>query len=77
MTNLRQWQQEALELAISRAKFEKAGFHCMRDVDLPKNPHEADAWIKERTRLYRETWLIPLLEAILAGDRESARMLRS
>lgn len=34
-------------------------------------PQPLDAYIKERTRLYRETWIIPQIEAALAWAKGS------
>lgn len=61
-----------LEQALSFAKMERASFGFPTDR-LTIGPgrdygqqHTVDDFIKERTRLYRETWLIPQIEEALA-----------
>ena len=76
--NLAKWQVEALELAIKRAKFERANFDTigLHPDEYPTQGNQVDAFVKARTKMYREAWLVPLLEAILAGDRETAGYLK-
>lgn len=72
------WQRRAMELAIKRARFEKAGFWKIaprENEKLPATEAEVDAFIRDRTQLYIETWLIPLLEAVRDGDRKAAEAL--
>lgn len=60
-----------METAIKRARFEGA-YIRLPDTPLP----EADtAVIREATRVYVETWLVPLLEAVRDGDVETAKCL--
>lgn len=55
-----------LETALSRAKFERACFGMPHDIVVMNGKKtDKDTFIKEETSIYRETWLIPELEAIL------------
>ena len=61
-----------LEEALRVAKMERASFGSDQDrLTIWSGPdhgqqHTVDAFIKERTRLYRQTWLIPQIEEALA-----------
>ena len=57
-----------IETALSYARMEKASFGGVgsEGVIVLRTPEEIDAFVKERTRLYRNTWLIPPLERALA-----------
>jgi hypothetical protein len=64
-----------LEEALRVAKMERASFgfdnERLRIVTGFDEGHEEsiDSYIKERTRLYRESWLIPQIEEALAWAR--------
>lgn len=36
--------------------------------DLPKSEKEVDDFIRQRTLLWRETWLVPKIEAMIKDD---------
>lgn len=65
------WVKRAMEVAIKRARFEGA-FIRLPDTPFPDTD---TAVIRESTRLYVETWLVPLLEAVRDGDVETAKCL--
>jgi hypothetical protein len=65
-----------LKDAIENAKFENASFGdptLNRVRDFPEFEKDVTPWIKERTRLFRETWIIPFLESALAEIEHGKR----
>lgn len=60
MSDAPKWVQRAMNKAISRVRFETAS------VRLPETPFPRDDTekIREATKLYVETWIVPLLEAV-------------
>jgi hypothetical protein len=73
---LAKWQIETLKVLLSRVKFETANFGCpigdQSGTAIPKNG--VDDFIKEKTRLYRETWIIPFIEALINDDKETCAL---
>ena len=68
--------QRACQLLKARARFERAAFRlpgsALSDADRDTK------LIREATRLYTETWIVPLLDAIERGDlRTLARRISS
>lgn len=69
MSKLTKSQRKVLEDALKAATFEKADFFNMGG---PNFISTAD--IKEHTRVYRQTWIIARIEAVLEGrEREWIR----
>jgi len=67
-----------LEEVIRYVKFERASFNCItgaREEDglLPKNENEVTEFIKKRTRLYMQSWVLPVLEKMVARGRGEDR----
>jgi len=65
------WIQRAMDKAISRARYEDAGLR-LPGTPFPDTDTEV---IREATRLYVETWLVPLLAAVRDGDVGTAKCL--
>lgn len=65
MSDAPKWVQRAMNKAISRVRFETAS------VRLPETPLSRDDTekIREATKLYVETWIVPLLEAVRDNNR--------
>lgn len=71
----------ACKLLRKRVQFENAGFRLPTDEEMKTGvvsggglSNAADtAKIKEATRLYIESWVLPLIDAIEAGDLKSLR----
>jgi hypothetical protein len=69
-----------LERLLKLVRFENTGFDCrspeLLGVDaLPATEKEVTAFIKSRTRLYTETWIVPLLNKLIeraGGIRDEA-----
>lgn len=61
--------ESACQLLISRVRFEQAVLR------LPTTPFPEDDTpaIREATRLYVESWVVPIIEAIGRGDAEALR----
>ena len=58
----------AIEEALRLARMDNLGFedhHLKPDHPLPKTEAEVTAFIKGRTKLWRDSWLIPALERAL------------
>jgi len=71
---LRKYQIRGLRKLRELANFERAHFERIGvgvDEKLPVLESEVTAFIKERTRLYRQTWVLPLIDALLRGDVEA------
>lgn len=53
--------------AIRAATMEGAGFNALGDSEyhLPKDEEEVNAFIKNRTKLYRQSWIIGPLERVV------------
>lgn len=53
---------------LDKARMSRACFSGLRSFasPLPKTETEVDAFIKERIRIYMETWVYPPLEAAIA-----------
>ncbi len=64
-----------LERALQSAKMEGASFGMTHDrITITGGPstgftEDVDSFVKARTRLYRESWLIPQIEEALAWAR--------
>jgi hypothetical protein len=59
--------KNSIKTALNHARMENASFGSVADGEIVlRNKDEVDAFIKERTRLWRESWLIPPLERALA-----------
>ncbi|MEM8737257.1 MAG: hypothetical protein AAGG38_02100 [Planctomycetota bacterium] len=77
MSNVPRWQQRAAQYLIDRAKFEKSsvGFTAEQLAELNQRrrymPNDSDI-IGEAVALYVDSWIIPVLEALRDGDRETA-----
>lgn len=57
--------QRACKILRKRVRFERASFRLSGE----RMSSEADtAVIREATRLYMETWVVPLIDAIERGD---------
>ncbi len=56
----------ACDLLISRVRFETAQFPPPGDRWTNKEEYTVE--VREATRLYTETWIVPLLNAIRDGD---------
>lgn len=73
------WETDAIEKVIERVRWKTAVFRriCCNDPKdkLPATEAEVDAFVRERTRIYVESWIVPLLEAVRDGDRETAEAL--
>lgn len=65
------WARKAMDKAISRVRFESAS------IRLPGTPFGKDDTeaIREATRLYTETWIVPLLKAVRDGNRAAAERM--
>jgi hypothetical protein len=65
MADLPKWVQRAMDIAIKRVRFENAY------VRLPETPFPQDDTekIREATKVYIETWVVPLLKAVRDNDR--------
>ena len=64
---------QACEILLSRVRFQRA------DLRLPGTefPAEDTQAIQEATRLYVESWIVPIIQAIQAGDMKLLdRLLR-
>jgi hypothetical protein len=58
----------ALEKALSVARMDNCSFESTvlrPDYPLPKSEKEVDAFIKGRTKIWRDSWLVPPLERAL------------
>lgn len=54
-------------LTLETANFSRIG---PRDEDaLPRTEAEVNAFIRERTRLWRESWVFPIIDEMLARGR--------
>jgi hypothetical protein len=64
------WVQQAMERAISEVRYEGA------KLTLPGSAafNDDTPVIRKATRLYTESWIIPLLEAVRDGDAGLAKM---
>lgn len=76
------WAIRDLEAALKSAKFETAGFGLVGDIVTVKRlhgdtrrlagsgrgngEHNLDAFVKAETALYRESWLVPVIENLIA-----------
>jgi len=64
------WVKRAMDLAISRVRYERAS------LNFEGSEFGADTQaIRDATELYTFTWITPLLEAVRDGDRETAEMM--
>ena len=65
--------QAACDTLIKRVRFETASLQLQRSLS-----HAFDndtAAIREATRIYTETWIVPMLRAIKANDLDTMRLL--
>jgi len=51
-------------LTFKTSSFHRIGVACDPKEALPKTEDEVDAFIDERTRLWRESWVFPLLDLL-------------
>lgn len=72
--------QDACDLAVARVRFEGGvgvGFENEQLEEMVKIgggfPHNHTEIIREATRLYTETWIVSLLQAIANGDTRYLR----
>ena len=67
---LTQSQRRVLEELRSLLLMKEANFglHPFDADKLPKNVKESDSFVKEQTRLCRESWLFPIVDALLGDD---------
>jgi hypothetical protein len=69
-------QKAAIQFALKHAKCEKASFApfdpkvTIHDLMEPERTLSADEYIKERIRLYMETWVIGPLENLLEHEND-------
>jgi hypothetical protein len=59
--------QGACNLLIKRVRFETAGFNKPGEYF---SPPEYTEEIREATRIYTESWVVPVLEAIRDGNTD-------
>ena len=71
MAKVSQITKKACALLISRVRFEKAS------LTLPHNetPNSDTEVVRMVTKLYTESWIIPLLEGIRDGDTELLKVM--
>ena len=67
----RQTTLDLLRDARKAATFDLAGFsnigpEAQGDEALPADEHRVDTFIKARTRIYRQTWILPQLDTAIA-----------
>ena len=75
MSRRRKAYRELLSELRSAANFESADFGRLWGVaedPLPKTEEEVTDFIRRRTKLYRETWVTPLIEELERCLRVSA-----
>lgn len=65
-------QVKACEVLKSRVRLETA---VIRQPRMDGSPMIETPEIREALRLYVETWIIPLIDAVQAGDAEKMRRL--
>ncbi len=53
--------------SLESASFERIG----PDAALPTTEAQVTAFIRERTRLHRETWILPIIDQLLRQGRRS------
>lgn len=63
--------QDACQVLRARVRYRRASMR------LPGTPFPDDdtAVIREATRLYVESWIVPIIDAIEAGDTDALRMM--
>lgn len=64
--------QDACDRLKSLVLFENAGFRLHKDDPLSQTTGDTKL-IKEATNLYTRTWILPILDAIQAGDMNRLR----
>jgi len=71
MSDAPKWVKRAMDKAISRVRFEHAA------IRLPGTPFPATDTdtVREATKLYVETWIVPLLEAVRDNKRDVGECL--
>jgi hypothetical protein len=65
---LPKYAQKVLREIRRNATFENASFSdsgLMRASALPKSEKEVDDFIRRRTHLYRETWIVKMIDMLL------------
>jgi hypothetical protein len=68
--------QDACDKLISRVRYESAvlTLRPKEDYNIQCRSHDADTQaIRDATKLYVETWIVPMLEAIKRGDLATLR----
>jgi len=68
MSKQPKWIQRAMNLAIRRIRFEQASLHLDKDRVFDDDTEQ----IREATRLYVESWIVPLLKKVRDGDYAGA-----
>lgn len=79
MKHVPRWQQRACDLLLKRVQYETASIGFTRaqlDAMAQRPRYLADDTdeLRAATRLYTQTWIVPLLEALRDGDRETAEL---
>jgi hypothetical protein len=73
---LTQWQKKTLEVLIDRVDFKSADFGDMNCGQYPvtvsfSSSEEMDKYIKDKIRLYLDSWVRPYLRALHDDDKET------
>lgn len=69
MARLTQKEIVALKAVRERLTFEKAHFDNIGPTDdtpLPKKESEVNEFIRNRTRIFRQSWVFPILDELIA-----------
>jgi hypothetical protein len=76
------WRLVALKTLRRRVQWEGASFgDCAPTAvhggghALPTHEGHVDAFIRERTRLYVKTWILPIIDCLIDGDYHRAKDL--
>jgi len=72
MKKVPKWIEKAALLAISRVRYESANLGG--DLETATVTTEK---IRKATKVYTESWIVPLLKAIAKGDRRMAELMTS
>jgi hypothetical protein len=73
------WETRALRRLRQLVSFDTACFGRIgptpKEGQLPQTEKEVTDFIRQRTSLYREAWILPLIDALIDGDRRLAEKL--